>query len=416
MEYNFYLIRIKYCVDDVASLIKMLEDAAQLTIYNSVRLDINKAKLIADAKLMEDEDSELSDIMESIMDDGLFYHDEHNDIYYHPSDSDTITIHDNYGCDCEYLNEYPYTAPDYFYCDYDNNYYLSDECESIRTEDGFTVYDGNLDNIYEHDGEYYLDESNIPETLYLDNYHNSRSVRISLPNSENCNIFIGFEAEKEDEEIRNSVTIKEFRYLTNEDWRKEADSSLCDESGFELISPIMPLIPDAIKDYISANSVLRRHINADINKGSCGGHITVSKSGYSSTKLFDEIAGYIPIIFSMYYGRLRNSYCSPDTKDNLKYNSGRKSVHLKNDAIEFRIFPAIKNLSQLHFRLRLMEFILSNPTDDYEIAVSQCISNMQLFQSVYSDSGFEKMINRSKVYAIDYEFHIERDEEINELV
>jgi hypothetical protein len=298
-------------------------------------------------------------------------------------------------------------------CAYDDSRYDRDYYSYTDTEDGYTVNDDSLDEIYfsDMDNCYYLYEENMPKEEYTRSYHNSTSQYVPSYSPNFGEFSIGFEAEKEDLDVKTSEYISDFERKCQY-WRKENDSSLDEDSGFELISPIFPLDADYIKSHIMGNDVLLNHINANTSL-SCGGHMTVSKLGTSADKLFDSISGYVPIFFSMYWGRIKNDYCLSADKQTLKHTSSRRAIYLKHDRIEFRLFSAIKNLNQLEFRLKLMQYIFNNPTEDYDTARKNIIKERNLFP--YTKEKFNFMITRSKVYAIDYKFSVNSEQIEDEL-
>lgn len=295
-----------------------------------------------------------------------------------------------------------------FYCTHCEVYFrhLSDR---YTTGDGFTVHVDAAEQLYYCDylDTYYLHEDNIPEPEetenYLDSYHSDSSGYLELDEEIETLFYVGFEAEKEDLSIRNYCSIYDFKEATDHMWRKEADSSLNDTTGFELISPYMKLAPDAIRDHIKSNRMIQRHVNAMTSKA-CGGHVHLSKENTSGRDLYDSISGYFPILLSMYRNRIENSYSRAGSKDDMKSGS-RMAIHTKQDRIEIRVFSAIKNVEQLHFRLRLLEFICNNPTDEYKKAVSKIRKEYKnIFEAIYTREQFNQMLNRSEVYSIDYQF------------
>lgn len=372
---------------------------------SSTRTSITDAisNILEDIDTQNIEDIDDSDVNDFVVD--IFYYDEYNDCYFIGYISDYIRAFDRNGNSLYLLVGLPDT-PDVFTCSYDDEVYIEDDYSSIYTEDGYTVCESNLDYIYcDDDGRYYYHEENIPQPKYVDNYHSQSSYSQHLKDAKNTTFNIGFEAEKEDVSVKESIYIDDFKNMCS-GWRKESDSSLDDDSGFELISPIFKMDADAIYKHIKENSTLSNHINADISRN-CGGHMTISCDILSSDELFDSISGYIPIIFAMYYGRLSNGYCEPKTKQYTKDYRNRNAIHIKNSAcIEFRVFSAIKNLNQLHFRLSLMQFILENSTPDFTTAKENIRGIYDsLFKYIYSPEQFNRMLNRSEVYATDYEYH-----------
>lgn len=172
----------------------------------------------------------------------------------------------------------------------------------------------------------------------------------------------------------------------------------------------MKLDADRITSYINSNSILVDHVNASTSK-KCGGHVHLSHRNLSGSELYDTISGYFPIILAMYRGRIRNSYSPAGSKDDMK-RSGRMAINVKSDRIEIRVFSAIKSVDQLRFRLKLLQFICSKPTEDFKTAVENIRNGYKkIFSSIYDRAQFNGMLERAKVYSVDFEFTT--SEEIN---
>jgi hypothetical protein len=91
---------------------------------------------------------------------------------------------------------------------------------------------------------------------------------------------------------------------------------------------------------------------------------------------------------------------------------GRMAINVKSDRIEIRVFSAIRNVEQLRFRLKLLQFICSKPTEDFKTAVENIKAGYKkVFSSVYDRPQFNSMVERAKVYSVDFEFAT--SEEIN---
>ncbi len=87
-----------------------------------------------------------------------------------------------------------------------------------------------------------------------------------------CDIGIGLEVEKEDEDVKNSMGAK--KLLKKTGWALERDGSLNDYTGFELVSPILGLRPEeSAYDNVELNAQLKSvedYLNAEYSP-SCGG-------------------------------------------------------------------------------------------------------------------------------------------------
>jgi len=227
---------------------------------------------------------------------------------------------------------------------------------SYCRDDGRYRYDSNIPSIDDEESD---DEESITE-VYVSPYHDGRSEYIRDSRAENNGFYIGFEIEKEDEDVRNSISISEFKAAFPH-WRKERDGSLSGSSGYELISPILPLDIDFIREMFRYSPILTRHINADFS-AKCGGHINISDENRPADILFDDIAGYFPILAALYPSRCNNDFSKLYGKIKMKGGiGGRSAFYLRSDRIELRIFPAVRNVENLIFRANLILYMMRNP-------------------------------------------------------
>lgn len=260
-----------------------------------------------------------------------------------------------------------------------------------------------IDNFYVHsDGEYYSTQELVEEEdymgYYLRSYHSGNSeYHITIDADDpfaDSDYLIGIEFEKEDFDVLRSIEISDFE-IECYNWRKESDGSLDDESGFELISPIYPLFPHFIIDDIKKNHILLSHVNANISS-SCGGHMNLSQNGVSPSLLFDKMKWYLPLLYAMYPNRRNITYCEKKKILGNEESFERKysPIAIKSNRIEFRIFSGIKNINQLHFRLKLIEMFTQNTINDFHSLIDVVSQNESLFMMVYSPLSFQKMISR----------------------
>ena len=240
----------------------------------------------------------------------------------------------------------------------------------------FTTWDmgtviGSYDDLYEADDqtlfvdedardEYNDAQNNNPEN-FRDDYHRSahglQYLRFGL---ETPRQLIGLEIEKEDAAILRMLRIDDFKD-TCPKWKKESDGSLNRDSGFELISPAMEFDTERIIEHISANSTLKAHVEADYSDN-CGMHANISDTERTPWELFDDISGYLPILCALYPRRATNNYCRAKTKVQMVVDSEKyQAFSVKTDRVEIRIFPAVTDLRNLGFRLRLIHHMMNNP-------------------------------------------------------
>lgn len=223
---------------------------------------------------------------------------------------------------------------------------------------------------------------------YVRGYHNGSYQSIDFDNKSKYKI--GYEIEKEDETVRNSIRIDKFEEATDFKWRKEKDGSLDNESGYELISPTFEFNIDKIFEHIEGNEQLVAHINAEIST-SCGGHIHLSEKDLNGNELFNKIKGYTPLFYALYYGRVNRSYAKGKSNRDLENeNEKYQAIKIHHDRVEFRIISAVPNVKTLKWRTKLLMMILQHPTDDIIKAYYNVDTKFtKLLKQTYSD---EKLI------------------------
>lgn len=197
----------------------------------------------------------------------------------------------------------------------------------------------------------------FPSKGRLFDYHSGWG-RVDLSNGSRFKV--GIEIEKEDEKVRQSISTKTLVSTTG--FVVERDGSLNQDSGFEMVSPIYPLDIDFIAEKLKEVS---KYIDAKASKG-CGGHIHVSDLERTPIQILGGIRGYLPLLYSMYWDRSVNAYCK--AYDVIKYTQRghRQAINVGDKTLEFRMFPAVENIPQLLFRLRLVKFMMENPQESVE--------------------------------------------------
>ena len=215
---------------------------------------------------------------------------------------------------------------------------------------------------------------------------------------------IGYEIEKEDETVRNSICIDEFEEYTDWKWRKEKDGSLDSESGYELISPTFEFDVDKIFEHIESNEQLVAHINAE-HSYSCGGHIHLSEKDLNGSEIFEKVKGYTPLFYALYYGRVNKSYCKgKSNKDLENENEKYQAIKIHHDRVEFRIISAVPNVETLKWRTKLLMMILQNPTDDIIKAYYNVDTKFtKLLKQVYSDEKLAEVKERFIKFTREFE-------------
>lgn len=284
---------------------------------------------------------------------------------------------------------------------FDGDYYDNDAAErkEIVWICDLQEYGYSDDNYYDDDeGEWY----SYNREDYVRGYHNGSYHSFDFNGKSKYRI--GYEIEKEDEDVRNSIDINEFESVTGEVWRKEKDGSLNDESGYELISPTFEFDIDKIFEHIESNEQLVAHINADTSY-SCGGHIHLSEQGLEGEELFDKIKGYTPLFYALYYGRVDKNYSKGKSNEDLKgQNEKYQAIKIHHDRVEFRIISAVPNVKTLKWRTKLLRMILEHPTDDVIKAYYNVDTKFtKLLKQTYTDEKLVKVKERFVEYTRQFE-------------
>jgi hypothetical protein len=268
---------------------------------------------------------------------------------------------------------------DAFDCPYKYDGIYFESAHAVYARD-YIITEDTCIALSEHDA-YWCDRAecwyeyshNVRGGTYVDDYHSGGYKSLNFSN--NPTRFIGFEIEKEDIDVKESISLSHFKQETGGLWRKERDGSLDEEEGFELISPTFELDVDKIFEHIRSNDVLVDHINA--NKSySCGGHIHLSVKGMTGRQLFDNVKGYIPLLYALYHKRRETSYCKAKSSNQL-ISDGEKyqAVQVLDNRIEFRIISAVKDVDNLEWRAKLMVLILDNPTGCFRTAYENILKS-----------------------------------------
>lgn len=285
---------------------------------------------------------------------------------------------------------------------YRGDYYDSDALSHhslVYVEDEGEIW--REDDAYYHEGDGYYSYPDRSEE-YVRGYHNGSYQSINFDGKSKYKI--GYEIEKEDEDVLQSINISDFEDETNGDWRKEKDGSLNDGSGYELISPTFEFDIKKIFEHIEGNEILVNHINAKISPR-CGGHIHLSEKGLSGEQLFDKIKGYTPLFYALYYGRVDKNYSKGKSNRDLKYDNEKyQAIKIHHDRVEFRIISAVPNVTTLKWRTKLLMMILQHPTDDIIRAYYNVDTKFtKLLKQTYSDDRLSVVKQRFIDFTIKFE-------------
>lgn len=212
--------------------------------------------------------------------------------------------------------------------------------------------------------EWFLDDASSKSIF---NYHHNSGVRPNLTNK-NTKVCVGFEVEKSGFPAPRHRMARE-TILEKTKWTIEKDSSV--SNGFELVSPLFDLYSNKIE---STTEPIKAYFDVP-QIHNAGGHITLSMPGLSSIALIDAMGNWIPIILSMYRGRLKGGYSTAATIDYVKSHQGdRKAIHNKgNGLVEFRIVSAVKSYKNFLWRVKLFRFIMSNLSLSFDEIIGSAI-------------------------------------------
>jgi hypothetical protein len=293
----------------------------------------------------------------------------------------------------------------------DGNYYTSDGAREngfIQLHDGDWIDEDNACYV-ESEGDYYHQD---------DCYYNDRTNEYQLERPSEGELFecsfsdyvdksttetkIGFEVEKEDASILENLHAPDLLDAT--DWAAVSDGSL-GSGGFELVSPIFDLHDT---NFFAEFSEVKKYLNADYSDN-CGGHINYSNELETPREMAESISGYLPLLYAMYPKRIQQRWCMMKPKNELLESSDKyQAVCMKRNRIEFRIFPAIKNLEQLVWRAELIKiFDLNRCESESEVLSEICNPTSELnkhLRKVYADlEKFTAMVQRVVFHIVNVE-------------
>jgi len=300
--------------------------------------------------------------------------------------------------DCEYgwvdrRNEGHFIRDNNDYCrsDRDDVYFINSNVMSSRDYSWCERL-----NDYVHDDDFISDDNDEDDDDCVRGYHHFS--RVNAYERDTPKWTIGFEIEKED---RNAKILNDASDIYNAiKWCHESDGSLDSHSGFELVSPVFDMYDqDMISKHFN-NSYIKPLINAKFNHESCGGHINIASTMYTPSQLADGLSAFFPLLYSMYESRITKNYSKAKQKHQY-FNSADKysSVYIKSNVVELRIFPAVRNVDNLQWRLELVRIMVEN-INKSEIDVLRMMLNPRtrlhkLLAKVFTP---EKIFEKSNLY------------------
>lgn len=244
------------------------------------------------------------------------------------------------------------------------------------------------------DGVFHFDVSHREITYRLGYHDTHREPSEPLVSG----LTIGFEIEKEDEVALVTHCANELYQSTG--WAKERDGSLDDDTGYELVSPIYDLMSDKLDNDITGDKRLESLINADYSRR-CGGHIHVGHGSYSGRTLFDKVSPWVPLLYSLYVGRIGRDYCAVKKNDEIKQGNDKyQAVRIFDDHIEFRIISAVPDTGTLLWRRDLMRIIMTNLEYSPMKIVGELLDEKsKLYEHLRKNYTPAKIAVKAKLYA-----------------
>jgi hypothetical protein len=229
----------------------------------------------------------------------------------------------------------------------DNGVFWCEDCDEWYDENDGHSHDDYDDDNSERD-------SFNPRFGYHSQSHEDKSKGAKFK--------VGFEIEKE---CSDGCRHDHYEIHRASKWVKERDGSLDGDIGYELVSSTYNLFSDEFMNQAQAlEAQFPKLINGHTSK-SCGGHIHFSKADTLGADLLESVCGYLPILYSIYQHRIGKSYCEVREKEQMKESDNKyQAVRVMRSRIEFRIFPAVKNLSTLEWRLGLIRIMAKSPSSD----------------------------------------------------
>ena len=287
----------------------------------------------------------------------------------------------HYGYTSSSRHEEYFMSDDYVYAG--NSYYAN---RDVAMEHGY-YYDNDCD-------EWYHEDDDRPSRVqnYNSGYHSGRGRGWKAGDSPKFTI--GVEVEKEDDE---AGLIHWQGVYGRTGWIKESDGSL-DENGYELVSPIFDLYTDDMDKEINGDNELKELIDADYSDN-CGGHINIGSSMYTPTQIFEGLSAFMPLMYSMYTNRLTKSYCQAKRKHQYHSQDKYASVYIKDQVVEFRIFPAVRSVKNLLWRRDFVRIMCDNinksELDVLKMLVNQ---NSKLYKHMRKIFSQDELLEKAKLF------------------
>jgi hypothetical protein len=277
-----------------------------------------------------------------------------------------------------------FCTEDYVWCEYNRTYYRDSSVAGC-----FDVWWSDSR------GEYVLgDEDNEDSDDVSENnatYHSGLERKII---DDDAMWKVGFEIEKEDGE----AGMIHYRQLFDRtSWCKESDGSLDCSTGYELISPVYDLFGKNL-DLAIKDTDIERLINAN-HSTNCGGHIHVSCNEYTTDQLFEGFSGFYPLLYALYEWRVDRNYCKAKQKHEYYKKDKYSAVYIRHSTVEFRIFSAVKNTSNLLWRRDFIRIMADNfNKSEFDVLKMMVNSNSKLYKHLRKIFPQDKMMDKVRLF------------------
>lgn len=153
----------------------------------------------------------------------------------------------------------------------------------------------------------------------------------------------------------------------NNNWIAVHDGSLCEDHGFELVSPAYnPTDPNGEYGKAALEATLGRWGALDADTDSrCGGHVTVSHRELTGSELSRRLEPLFPVLYALFPSRVAGEY-SRAVRGDLATGTGGKfrAINTLHNRVEFRLFSGVKTGEQLQRRITLLVEALKLTVDD----------------------------------------------------
>lgn len=271
---------------------------------------------------------------------------------------------------------------------YDDSYFYCEGCERDLHNDDYGG-EGLCRSCYE-------EREETCDNHRLMGYHEGE--RLMTKQARKSRFKCGVEVEKED----GDVEIDADAVYVDTKWCIESDASLDGETGYEAVSPILPLDFKYHKFLEKEINKMKYYINAN-HSARCGGHIHISDTKRKPIEIARDIRGYMPLLYAMYPKRCDRGYSKArQFKDIFRYPAEHCSAfNVGNITCEVRIFPSPKNADALMWRLKLLHLMLLNPRKYADDVVRDIRYKNALYlhlRLVYTDEQIHSKLNTMTTY------------------